>query len=133
LHWLPPRPIHAEDGIAIRGINPVAYFTDGASVSGDPVITADVNGATWRFTTTANHDASPAAPDAYARQYGGYCASAVAAKGRLYVTGPENRRMMDGKQYLDCRTQVQADRNRDIPGFIAEGNRHRPEIMARVQ
>ena len=32
---------YAEDGIAIDGTDPVAYFTDGAPVAGDPTITHD--------------------------------------------------------------------------------------------
>lgn len=123
-------PVFAEDGLAIRGTDPVAYFTDAAPIPGDPAITADWNGVIWRFATVANRDAFQAAPDRYAPQYGGYCAWAVAAKGQLFSTRPENWRIVDGKLYLNFSDQVQADWNKDIPGFIAEGDRRWPMVVA---
>lgn len=129
----PPSAVYAEDGLAIRGTDPVAYFTDAAPVPGDPAITAGWNGATWRFATAANRDAFVADPVAYAPQYGGWCAWAVATKGQLFTTQPENWKIVDGKLYLNFSDQVQADWNKDIPGFIAEGDRRWPMILAEAQ
>ena len=33
---LAPAPVFAPDGVAIRGYDPVAYFTEGRPVAGDP-------------------------------------------------------------------------------------------------
>ena len=68
---------YAEDGIAIDGTDPVAYFTQGAPVKGSPEFTHSYNGATWYFASAANRDTFAADPAGYAPQYGGYCAYAV--------------------------------------------------------
>ena len=38
-------------GLALRGYDPVAYFTDGKPVLGDYTITAEHDGATYRFAS----------------------------------------------------------------------------------
>ena len=38
-------------GLALRGYDPVAYFTDGKPVLGDFTITAQYDGATYRFAS----------------------------------------------------------------------------------
>ena len=47
----PVAPVFAEDGIAIRGTDPVAYFTEGRAVQGDAAIHADWMGARWQFAS----------------------------------------------------------------------------------
>ncbi|WP_298431142.1 YHS domain-containing (seleno)protein [uncultured Jannaschia sp.] len=127
---LPYARVYAEDGIAIDGTDAVAYFTDAAPVPGDPEITHDWAGATWRFASAANRDTFAADPRAYAPQYGGFCAWAVAAKGQLFSTRPENWAVVDGKLYLNFNDDVQETWNTDRPGFIAEGDRRWPEITS---
>ena len=85
-----PAPVFTRDGLAIRGIDPVAYFTEGAPVPGDPAHALDWNGATWRFASAENRARFDAAPERHAPRYGGFCAWAVAVKGELYSTQPEN-------------------------------------------
>ena len=46
--------VFAPDGVAIRGYDPVAYFTESEPVKGSVVHTADWNGARWKFATAAN-------------------------------------------------------------------------------
>ena len=44
-------PVYASDGVAINGFDPVAYFTEGAPVAGDPGITVDWEGVSLRFAS----------------------------------------------------------------------------------
>lgn len=97
---------YAEDGIAIDGTDPVAYFTEGAPVAGDPAITHDWMGATWRFASAANNDAFVADPESYAPQFGGYCAWAV-SEGYTASTTPEAWSIVDGKLYLNYSRRIQ--------------------------
>jgi len=127
---LPAAPVFAVDGLAIRGYDPVAYFTEAGPVAGDPAHSLEWNGVTWRFASAANRDAFAADPAAYAPQYGGFCAWAVAAKGKLYSTQPANWSIQDGKLYLNYNDDIQRRWQADIPGFIAAADQRWPELRA---
>ena len=64
-------------GVAIRGTDPVAYFTENRPVEGSKKFTAIHYGAEFRFTSAENLAKFTANPEKYAPQYGGYCAWAV--------------------------------------------------------
>ncbi|MEO0361081.1 MAG: YHS domain-containing (seleno)protein [Pseudomonadota bacterium] len=120
--------VYAEDGVAIRGTDPVSYFEEGAPRAGDPSITAEWSGATWRFASAENRDKFLADPAAYAPQYGGFCAWAVAEKGQLFSTDPDAWAIVDGKLYLNYNADIQKRWEVDMPGFIAEGDRRWPTL-----
>lgn len=122
-------PVFVTEGVAIRGTDPVAYFTEGRPVPGRPDFAHDWRGATWHFASAANRDAFAAAPERYAPQYGGFCAWAVAEKGKLYSTQPDNWSIVEGKLYLNFNDDIQARWESDIPGFIVQGDARWPEIV----
>lgn len=129
---LPPSPVFATDRVAIRGTDPVAYFEDARPVPGDRAHAFDWRGATWHFASAANRDAFAADPEAFAPRYGGFCAWAVAVRGELYTTQPENWSIVDGRLYLNFNDDIQARWEEDPHGFIAEADRRWPEIIARA-
>jgi len=59
-------------GLAIYGIDPVAYFTTRKPVEGRPEFEFRHSGAVWRFENAGNRDAFSADPDVYMPRYGGY-------------------------------------------------------------
>ena len=120
--------VYAEDGIAIDGSDAVAYFDGNGPVAGDPAITFDYMGATWRFSTEANRDAFAADPEAYAPQYGGYCAYAV-SQGYTASTVPEAWSIVEGKLYLNFSTGVRRRWEQDIPGHIAAADANWPGVL----
>ncbi|HKL65907.1 MAG TPA: YHS domain-containing (seleno)protein [Roseovarius sp.] len=122
-------PVYAPDGVAIRGTDPVAYFTEGTAVPGTPDHALEWNGATWHFASADNRAAFADDPGAYAPQYGGFCAWAVAEKGKLYSTQPDNWAIVDDKLYLNFNDDIQARWQEDIPGFIEAGDERWPEIL----
>ncbi|MBO6757800.1 MAG: hypothetical protein JJ902_15810 [Roseibium sp.] len=105
-------------GLALRGFDPVSYFTAGAPQSGDVNITAEYNGATYRFTTEANRDTFKSDPAKYAPQYGGFCAFGT-AMGFKFDGDPHVWKIVDNKLYLNLSEGVQKRWNEDVPGFIA--------------
>jgi len=115
-------------GGAIRGYDPVAYFTEGRPVQGDRDYRSDWNGATWRFSSAENKALFDADPTAYAPQYGGYCAWAI-AQGSLASIDPDLWTIVDGKLYLNYSTDVQNKWEQDIPGFIARADQNWPGIL----
>lgn len=118
----------ALNNVAVGGYDTVAYFTVGKPVRGTDAFQTDWNGATWKFSSAANLAKFKANPKAYAPQFGGYCAWAVAqnytAKG-----DPQNWKIVGGKLYLNYNADIQAKWSRDIPGFIAKGNANWPKVL----
>jgi len=123
-------PVYAPDGVALGGTDPVAYFVDNRPVQGKARHAFEWNGATWHFATAQNRDSFAAEPDRYAPQYGGFCAWAVAEKGKLYSTQARNWAIVDGKLYLNYNDDIQARLQADTAGFIVEADRRWPEIHA---
>ena len=120
------------DGVAIRGTDVVAYFTDNAPVQGSAQHAYDWSGVTWHFSNAQNRDAFVEDPEAFAPQYGGYCAWAVAAKSELYSTQPRNWSVVDGKLYLNFNDGVQDTWNADVPGFIKTGDENWPALRTEL-
>ena len=59
-------------GLAIYGMDPVAYFTDHKPVSGRPDFEYRHAGAIWRFANEGNRAAFAGDPDIYMPRYGGF-------------------------------------------------------------
>lgn len=120
-------PVFSADGAAIRGYDPVAYFTADEAVPGKPEFTAEYEGATWRFASAANRDAFLADPAKYAPQYGGYCAWAV-SQGYTAPVDPEAWSVRDGKLYLNYSTAVRVRWALDKSGNIAAADANWPGL-----
>ena len=120
--------VYTADGVALGGTDVVAYFTQMAPVPGDPDITHDWMGVTWRFASTAHRDQFAADPAAYAPQYGGYCAYAV-SEGYTAPTDPAAWSMVEGKLYLNYSPEVQALWGADIPGRISAADANWPNVL----
>ena len=121
-------PIYVEGGIAIDGTDAVAYFTEGRHVAGSPGQELMWMGATWRFSSDANRAVFEADPAAYAPQYGGWCAWAV-AEGYTASTVPEAWAIVDGRLYLNFSRRVQRRWEQDIPGNIARADANWPAVL----
>lgn len=106
---------------AIRGYDPVAYFTDGKPVAGTDAYVYDWMGAKWKFASAEHLAAFKAEPQKYAPQYGGYCAYGV-AKDHLVKIEPDAWKIVDGKLYLNYDSDVQAKWLKDVPGYIHEAD-----------
>lgn len=117
-----------ESGIAIRGADPVAYFTESAHVQGSDEFTHDWQGVTWKFASAENRDSFAADPDAYAPEYGGFCAYAV-SQGYTAEIEPDAWKIVDGKLYLNYNKKIQKRWEKDIPGFIAAANQNWPGVL----
>lgn len=121
-------PVFSQRGVAIKGTDPVAYFTEGRPVEGSADFTADYDGATWHFASVENRDTFMADPAAYAPQFGGYCAYAV-SQGYTASISPNAWTIHEGKLYLNFNRAVRAIWSRDVPGNIAKGNANWPAVL----
>ena len=120
--------VFAIDGVAIRGADPVAFFTEGAPVIGSADHALMWKGAAWHFTSAENMAKFEADPAAYAPQYGGYCAFA-ASKGAVATTVPEAWTVYEDKLYLNYSTNVRSIWLQDVPGNIALADGNWPGIL----
>jgi YHS domain-containing protein len=59
-------------GVAIKGYDPVAYFTLSKPVKGSAEFQYEWMGAKWRFSSAQHRDLFKSNPEKYAPQYGGY-------------------------------------------------------------
>lgn len=113
---------------AVGGYDTVAYHTEGEPVRGARDFQTEWNGATWRFASQENLDLFLADPEAYAPQYGGYCAWAM-AEGYTAKGDPNFWRIVDGKLYLNFNQEIQDRWETDIPGFISAADANYPAIL----
>lgn len=97
----PIRPINTDSGgVALKGYDPVAYFTESKPVKGLPQFEHAHQGAIYRFASAAHRDLFQAAPARYLPQYGGYCAWAV-SKGHTANISPNAWKVVDGRLFLN--------------------------------
>lgn len=114
--------------VAVSGYDPVAYFREGRPVEGASAFETEHEGYTYRFANQANLDDFMADPEAFAPQYGGYCAWAV-SQGYTASADPNNWTIVDGKLYLNYDDDVQSTWETDIPGFIEKADSNWPKVL----
>jgi YHS domain-containing protein len=118
------------DGLAVQGHDPVAYFTSGAPVAGDPKFEYAWNGAKWLFASAENLEKFKKDPEAFAPQFGGYCAYAV-SHGHTADGDPQAWKIVNGKLYLNYSPDVKKMWEADQETFIKDGEKNWPEFLAK--
>lgn len=100
------KEFNLENGLAIQGYDPVAYFTQNKAVKGQAANAFTYKNATYRFATAANRDAFQKSPEKFEPQYGGWCAYALGATGEKVEIDPETFKIIDGKLFLFYHTFI---------------------------
>lgn len=121
--------VNAEDGVAVRGTDVVAYFRVGRATAGRAEFVHTWNGATWRFSSAENRDAFAAAPERFAPQYGGFCAWAV-SQGYRAPVDPDAWRIVDGRLFLNYSRAIQMRWDLTRASNIAAGDRNWPRLAS---
>jgi len=124
-----PAPVNLETpNLALKGHDPVAYFTDGQPVQGDPSITADYEGATYYFASASNRDAFTSNPGHYVPQYGGFCALAMSF-GKKVDIDPNAWKIVDDKLYVQANPRASEVWEKDISGNISKADGNWQNVM----
>lgn len=89
-----------DDGVAIKGYDPVAYFTTGKAEKGKPSFSSSYHGVNYHFATAADLNSFLANPEKYEPQYGGWCAYAMGHDGSKVEVDPETFKIINGKLFL---------------------------------
>lgn len=128
----PKPPIFTEfrSKLALDGYDAVAYFKTGKPMQGSAQHTLSWNGATWHFASAENKTAFEASPQAFAPQFGGYCAWAV-SEGYTAKGDPSIWRIVEGRLYLNYNASVQKSWEKDVPGHVAKGNKNWPVVLSK--
>ena len=94
------KQFNLENGLAIQGYDPVAYFTQGKAIEGSKQFAAVFEGVTYHFATAADKELFLKDPKKYEPQYGGWCAYAMGATNEKVEIDPETFKIVNGKLYL---------------------------------
>ena len=116
--------------VAIRGYDPVAYFTKGAAFKGKKEFEYEWKGAKWRFASEENMNQFILSPESYEPQFGGYC-SYAAGLGQVASSDPRQFTISGGKLYFNynSKTKILWEDNRDE--FIEQGVENWPKLLAK--
>jgi len=124
-------PIFADKKGAIRGADPVAYFSLGAgakAILGTDEFSFEWMGATWKFANAKNRDLFAANPEAYAPQYGGYCAYAVSHNFTKPVV-PDVWEIVAGKLYMNVSPEAHEKWSVNKSDSIINGDANWPTVL----
>lgn len=91
----PPEPVR----VALKGYDPVAYFTEGKPMKGSPAIAYDFDEARYYFSSPKHRDLFAGDPDRYAPRFGGYCTGSM-SRGVKNEGDPEIWVIEDGRLYV---------------------------------
>ena len=89
-----------DNGLAIKGYDPVTYFTQNKAVKGKKELAVFHQGILYYFSSVENKEAFKAAPFKYEPEYGGWCAYAMGNSGEKVSIDPETFKLLNGKLYL---------------------------------
>ena len=121
-----PIPAHAQShpvhnlnrkGVAVKGHDPVAFFTVGTPVKGRSELSTSVNGATYWFATEENKAAFDKDPAKYEPQFGGYCAYGVSVGQKIGID-PDAFQIVEGRLLLQYSKGVRDTFNEDTAGNL---------------
>ena len=85
---------------AIKGYDPVAYFTQKKAVKGEAKFNYQHNAINYLFSSQENLNKFKTNPNHYQPQYGGWCAYAFAKGGGKVPINPKRFKIIDKKLYL---------------------------------
>lgn len=91
---------------AIKGYDPVAYFTEKKAVKGDSKFEFEWKGVRWIFNTEKNKTLFIKNPTKYLPQYDGHCAYAAGNK-KVAGVDPTKWTIVKNKLYLNYNEDIQ--------------------------
>ena len=100
INGLRKKSYNLEDGLAIQGYDPVAYFKQNKAVKGKKDLALVEGGIIYYFSSVENKEEFKKTPSKYEPEYGGWCAYAMGASNDKVEIDPETFKIKNGKLYL---------------------------------
>ncbi len=110
-------------GNAIKGYDPVAFFTESKAVKGSKVYAYKWKEATWLFSTKDNLNAFKENPEKYAPQYGGYCAYGTAENHKA-PTETDTWTITNDKLYFNYNADVKKEWTKQQDALIKKADKN---------
>lgn len=107
--------------LALKGYDPVAYFTDHKPTPGVEQYELRFDGQRYRFATATHRDLFKANPDKYSPQFGGLCAMNL-SRGVRRESDPHNWIISNGNLYVFAGERGQQNFANDAEGYAAKAN-----------
>ena len=126
----PIAAVNTEHGLAVKGYDPVSYFTTGKPTPGLAQFSTTYKGASYRFSSAENRDRFVATPEKFVPQYGGYCALAISLN-KIADIEPDQWAIVNDKLYLNNGFIAQSLWSLDKSGNIVRGDQNWPLISKR--
>lgn len=120
-----------QQGLALRGYDPVAYFDSGKPTHGVQSLSVSFGGARYLFASIAHRKAFLADPTKYVPEFGGFCAVGTAF-GEKVDTDPETGQVVGGKLYLNNGPKALELFNKDQVGTIAKADSNWPVVKGKA-
>ncbi|MBN8971246.1 MAG: hypothetical protein J0H51_04425 [Rhizobiales bacterium] len=114
-------------GLAVGGMDPVAYFTESRAVPGQADIEASLAGAVWRFRNDDNRAFFLAHPEIYGPQFGGYDPVDV-ARGVTVAGRPQVWLVAGQRLYLFARIESRDAFAADPAAILQEARARWPHL-----
>ena len=119
--------IFAPGGNAIKGYDPVAFFTMGQPILGSDSLSYTWKGARWLFSSREDLENFRNDPEKYAPQYGGYCAYGT-ANGHKAPTQTDTWTIVGDKLYFNYNIQVKEKWMKDQKALIEKADKNWPSV-----
>jgi hypothetical protein len=120
-----------ESPLAIKGYDPVAYFTLQRAVPGVAQFTYEWDEHRWQFANAEHRDLFKADPVRYAPQFETFCAVSL-AHGELHEASPEYWLIIDDKLYLFGKSIGPELFRKDYKAMVEQANRNRELLSKKV-
>lgn len=110
-------------GVALKGRDAVAYFTEKRPVMGSAQNGYDWDGSRYLFSSVKNREAFASNPDRYAPQFSGLCATGL-SMGMKTASDPNVWKIVDGKLYVFSSIEAKQMADKD-PTILARAHEAR--------
>jgi YHS domain-containing protein len=123
-------PGHTAAGapLAMRGYDPVAFFTVSKPTEGSAQFAAVHEGATYYFASRENLEAFQANPDRFVPAYGGYCAFGVSV-GKKFDGDPRYWTIFGDRLYVNLNEDIAKKFKQDVAGSVAKATAQWKDIQ----
>lgn len=117
-----------QEGVALQGYDPVAFFAVGGPVKGQAQFSSDYRGARYWFHSAKNQATFDANPAKYEPQFGGYCAYGVSRKALVDIK-IDAWQIVDGRLLMQKNQGIRDDFNKDPAANLKKADGYWPALV----